>query len=66
MLSGQMSKPFEDIYRSINYDLVNHYNQGVSDERERIIKLLEAEQLRSGIGFIQYKVAIPLIKGENK
>lgn len=61
-----MSKPFEDIYRSINYDLVNHYNQGVSDERERIIKLLEAEQLRSGIGFIQYKVAIPLIKGENK
>jgi len=36
-----MSKSFEDIYRGINYDLVNHYEQGVIDERNRIIKLLE-------------------------
>jgi hypothetical protein len=36
-----MSKSFEDIYRGINYDLINHYEQGVADERNRIIKLLE-------------------------
>jgi hypothetical protein len=40
-----MSKSFEDIYRGINYDLINHYNQGVSDERNRIIKLLEEVSL---------------------
>ena len=36
-----MSRSFEDIYRGLNYDLIKHYEQGVSDERERIIKLLK-------------------------
>lgn len=35
-----MSKSFEDIYRGINYDLIKHYEQGVMDERQRIINLL--------------------------
>lgn len=41
MRNGQMSRSFEDIYRGLNYDLIKHYEQGVSDERERIIKLLK-------------------------
>lgn len=52
-------------------DLTNDVYQkgtdaGVKMEQSRIIALLEAEKLRSRIGFIQYGVLFELIKGENK
>lgn len=38
-----MSKSIDDIYRGINYDLINHYNQGVSDERKRITERIKEQ-----------------------
>lgn len=37
---------------------------GARRAEERIIKLLEAEKSRSGIGFIQYKVLLELLQPE--
>jgi len=38
------------------------YNAGVSDERDRLRKALEAEQKRTGLGFIQYKVLAEILE----
>lgn len=70
-----MSKSFDDIYRGLNYDLINHYEQGVSDERARIIKLLEARILPEetpkvhsydSLHNLMLNNMIALIKGEQK
>jgi hypothetical protein len=61
-----MSKSFEDIYRGLNYDLIKHYEQGVSDERERIIKLLENQHNFDQIFLDAVTQVIAIIKGENK
>lgn len=42
------------------------YARGVQGEQERIMKLLEQEQARTKLGFIQYQRIADLIKGENK
>jgi hypothetical protein len=38
------------------------YLIGIMNERERILAILEAEQKRSGLGFIQYKVLAELVE----
>lgn len=44
------------------------YLIGIVNERERFLRLLEAEEKRSGLGFIQYKVLRNLVENsaENK
>jgi len=38
------------------------YLIGIMNERERIFAILEAEQKRSGLGFVQYKVLRELVE----
>jgi len=59
-----MSKSFDDIYRGLNYDLIKHYEQGVNDERERIIKLLEEDGERNYISQETFDYVVSVIKGE--
>jgi hypothetical protein len=59
-----MSKSFDDIYRGLNYDLIKHYEQGVNDERERIIKLLEDDGERNYISQETFDYVVSAIKGE--
>jgi len=64
MVNGQMSRSFGDIYRGLNYDLIKHYEQGVTDERERIIKLLEEDGERNYISQETFDYVVSVIKGE--
>lgn len=41
-----MSKSFEDIYRGLNYDLKNHYIQGIIDAQNNMLRLVEEEIAR--------------------
>jgi len=59
-----MSKSFDDIYRGLNYDLIKHYEQGVNDERKRIIKLLEDDGERNYISQETFDYVVSAIKGE--
>jgi hypothetical protein len=59
-----MSRSFGDIYRGLNYDLIKHYEQGVTDERERIIKLLEEDGERNYISQETFDYVVSVIKGE--
>jgi len=59
-----MSKSFDDIYRGLNYDLIKHYEQGVSDENQRIIKALEEDGERNYLSQETFDYVVSIIKGE--
>lgn len=55
------------LLRRHNNTATEFFEIGQQAERERIMKILEEEQKRTGLGFIQYKVLIEKIqnlKGE--
>jgi len=45
---------------------LNSYVIGMLDERERIINLMEVEQKRSNLGFVQYQVLRDLILSSDR
>jgi hypothetical protein len=42
------------------------YLIGIINERERILRLMEQEQKRSNLGFVQYKVLRDLIESSDE
>ena len=42
------------------------YLIGIINERERILRLMEAEQKRSNLGFVQYEVLRKLIENSDE
>ena len=55
------------IFTKEDVNQINEYTNYIrKQENARIVELVEAEKMRSRIGFVQYGVLLNIIKGEQK